>query len=147
MSKRDHWPLWGKKDCLGYSFHSIPLGKSSSELAAKTQPLNHSMCVCVYENEHPRTHQYPVLFVLVFADLVTSSEPTLAWSPDTATVLEGHMMKIKVSTTSCGVSGRRQMVREDIRVFCLFLLQLLKRSLQILNAISPTMQMSTASAS
>lgn len=54
------------------------------------------MCFCV--TAHPRVCQYLMLAVLVFEGLVTSSEPTPVWSRDTAIALEGHTMRIKVST-------------------------------------------------
>ena len=44
--------------------------------------------------------QYLMMAVLVFAGLVTSSEPIHVWSPDTATAQEAHTMRIKVSTNS-----------------------------------------------
>lgn len=50
--------------------------------------------------------------VLVFAGLVTSSEPIRVWSQDTATAQEAHTMKIKVSTNSLRVSDGGQMVSE-----------------------------------
>lgn len=50
--------------------------------------------------------------VLVFEGLIMSSEPILAWSQGTAIALEGRMMRIKVSTTRCGVSSGIQMVGE-----------------------------------
>lgn len=59
------------------------------------QPLNNS----IFVSQHI-THmcQYLTMAVLVFAGLVTSSEPIRVWSQDTATVQEAHTMRIKVST-------------------------------------------------
>lgn len=76
--------------------------------------------------------------VLVFEGLITSSEPILAWSQGTAIALEGRMMRIKVSTTRCGVSSGIQMVGEwSTSIFIILILIAKKGPININNHLIP----------
>lgn len=104
--------------------------------------------MCVYEKQHVHTSQYFTVPVLVFEGSAMSSEPTLVWSPDTAIALEGRTTRIKVSTTQPWVSGgRRRLEGGVMSVLTILSLPAKKGTINIKSPSTPTVQVSTESAS